>query len=133
MIDIDHFKHLNDEHGHRFGDICLIQAGRLIKETINDDQAIAARYGGEEFVVILPGATSEQARNKAEALRLAFAEYVVRDDDTAKIMTVSIGLTVDQPVDRAAWEKLLQAADSLLYTAKRNGRNQVAFLKESNS
>lgn len=133
MIDIDHFKHLNDEHGHRFGDICLIQAGRLIKETVNDDQAIAARYGGEEFVVILPGATSEQARNKAEALRLAFAEYVVRDDETAKIMTVSIGLTVDQPVDRAAWEKLLQAADSLLYTAKRNGRNQVAFLKESNS
>lgn len=133
MIDIDHFKHLNDEHGHRFGDICLIQAGRLIKETVNDDQAIAARYGGEEFVVILTGATSEQARNNAEALRLAFAEHVVRDDETVKIMTVSIGLTIDQPVDRAAWKKLLQTADSLLYTAKRNGRNQVAFLKESNS
>lgn len=131
MIDIDHFKKLNDEHGHRFGDICLIEAGRLIKETLGDDQAICARYGGEEFVVILPGATSDEARQKAEVLRLTFAGHIVQDENTKKIMTVSIGLTVDQPVDRAAWEKLLQAADSLLYTAKRNGRNQVAFIKES--
>lgn len=130
MIDIDHFKQLNDEHGHRFGDICLIQAGKMIKETTEHNNAICARYGGEEFVVILPKATLEQARETAESLRLAFAGHVVRDNDNESVMTVSIGLTVDQPVDRAAWEKLLQAADSLLYTAKRNGRNQVAFIKE---
>lgn len=131
MIDIDHFKQLNDEHGHRFGDICLIEAGKLITQTIDDNNAICARYGGEEFVIILPGYCSELAHDKAEALRRAFEGHVVRDEASEKVMTVSIGLTVEQPVDREAWEKLLQAADSLLYTAKRNGRNQVAFLHKN--
>ena len=131
MIDIDHFKHLNDEYGHRFGDICLIEAGRLIKNAIDDPDAICARYGGEEFVVILPNANSDQARQKAESLRRAFEGHVIKDQTVQKVMTVSIGLTVEQPVDREAWEKLLQAADTLLYTAKRNGRNQVAFIKQA--
>lgn len=133
MIDIDHFKQLNDSFGHRFGDLCLIDAGRLIRNVVAGQEAICARYGGEEFVVILPDASPEEAQNKAEALRLAFARHVVTDGANEKIMTISVGLTVEQPVDRSAWEKLLQAADSLLYTAKRNGRNQVAFLRNTGS
>ena len=133
MIDIDHFKQLNDNFGHRFGDLCLIDAGRLIRNVVAGQEAICARYGGEEFVVILPDASPEEAQNKAEALRLAFARHVVTDGANEKIMTISVGLTVEQPVDRSAWEKLLQAADSLLYTAKRNGRNQVAFLRNTGS
>jgi len=131
MIDIDHFKQLNDNYGHRFGDLCLIDAGKLIRDTVSDSNAICARYGGEEFVVILPDATADEARDKAEALRLAFARHSVSDGTIEKIMTISVGLTVDQPVDRSEWEKLLQAADTLLYTAKRNGRNQVAFLRKT--
>jgi len=133
MIDIDHFKQLNDNFGHRFGDLCLIDAGRLIRNVVAGQEAICARYGGEEFVVILPDASPEEAQNKAEALRLAFARHKVTDGANEKIMTISVGLTVEQPVDRSAWEKLLQAADSLLYTAKRNGRNQVAFLRNTGS
>jgi len=64
-------------------------------------------------------------------LRRAFEDHAVKDQAAEKVMTVSIGLTVEQPVDREAWEKLLQAADTLLYTAKRNGRNQVAFIKQA--
>jgi len=133
MIDIDHFKQLNDSFGHRFGDLCLIDAGRLIRNVVAGQEAICARYGGEEFVVILPDASPEEAQNKAEALRLAFARHIVTDGANEKVMTISVGLTVEQPVDRSAWEKLLQAADSLLYTAKRNGRNQVAFLRNTGS
>lgn len=133
MIDIDHFKQLNDTFGHRFGDLCLIDAGRLIRNTVEGEEAICGRYGGEEFVIILPGCTPDEAQQKAEALRLAFARHTVSDGVNKKVMTISVGLTIDQPVDRSAWEKLLQAADSLLYTAKRNGRNQVAFLKNTGS
>ena len=83
--------------------------------------------------MILPDASPEEAQEKAEALRLAFARHKVTDGANEKVMTISVGLTVEQPVDRSAWEKLLQAADSLLYTAKRNGLNQVAFLRNSGS
>lgn len=133
MIDIDHFKLLNDEYGHRFGDACLVDAGRLIREVTENHNSICARYGGEEFVVILPGADAREAQALAESLRQAFAAHEVSAYGMSRRMTVSIGLTVNSPVDSDAWEKLLQAADSLLYRAKRNGRNQVAFLMESSA
>ena len=127
LLDIDHFKKLNDNFGHAFGDLCLMEAAQLIRNCIKRPPDIAARYGGEEFVVLLPLTDQEGALNVAESIRAAFDAKRVEDGPHSVIVTVSIGVSSTVPPERDGHEKLLKRADELLYRAKQNGRNRVEW------
>jgi diguanylate cyclase (GGDEF)-like protein len=120
MIDIDHFKQLNDAHGHAYGDCVLRRVAQTLADGLRP-QDLAARYGGEEFAVLLPGISEEHAVAIAERIREA-----VQEDGTAagQPVTVSIGIASrsgDQPLTA-----LLDRADEALYRAKNAGRNRSA-------
>jgi len=124
MVDVDHFKSVNDRFGHAAGDHAL----RLIAETLRENTRVfdsLARYGGEEFVVVMPGTGPEDAAAAGERLRAAVAALPF-EPETGKpsMLTVSIGIACAdaQPVTP---DGLLHAADLALYEAKRGGRNQV--------
>ncbi|OGR50043.1 MAG: hypothetical protein A2X37_01080 [Elusimicrobia bacterium GWA2_66_18] len=123
LLDIDHFKSLNDRYGHPFGDQVLKRIGAVLGATVYDTDFVA-RYGGEEFVVLLPRAESEGARRKAEAIRDAIeAEVFSIGFETVRV-TVSIGLA-HFPRDAATPEELVAQADGAMYAAKSGGRNRV--------
>jgi len=119
VIDIDHFKSINDRFGHLFGDEVLLLIARLITRTFRGvDQLF--RFGGEEFIVVLDRAAAEGALTAFDRLRAAVQEY---DFPQVGDVTVSIGYTAIQPSDIPA--SCIERADAALYHAKRNGRNQL--------
>ncbi|TVM15847.1 GGDEF domain-containing protein [Oceanidesulfovibrio indonesiensis] len=139
MLDIDHFKHFNDTYGHRIGDQALTTVASLLKEYGKQFEAesespfIPARYGGEEFAVILPGAALDDAMDAAEAIlgKIRTYGFIIRDAGGA-VIDRNIRLTVSAGVAEALpeWtgniaERVLDAADKALYTAKREGRNRA--------
>ena len=118
MLDLDHFKKVNDEHGHRAGDAVLAVVARtLIERTRVSD--LVARYGGEEFVVLLPETDRAGAALVAESIRAIIAAA-----DTPVPVTVSIGVASSREAP-AGPEEVVQAADQALYEAKQAGRNTV--------
>lgn len=125
MVDIDHFKTLNDTHGHHVGDQVLRQVTSLLVKDMREVDTVA-RYGGEEFVIILPEATQEEALLVAERLRKAVqnSDFQIEDIRGHEKLTISIGLAV-YGVDATCRQKLLEYADAALYAAKARGRNQV--------
>ena len=126
MIDIDHFKSVNDRWGHATGDLVLKQVAETLRSRTRVFDSLA-RYGGEEFVIIMSGASANDATQAAERLRAAIqAMDFMPDDKTRHRLTVSIGVACST---RAAitTERLLGAADQALYRAKRHGRNRVEF------
>jgi len=123
MLDIDHFKKINDLHGHLAGDYVLKEVARLIQQRIRRDEVLA-RYGGEEFAVILPETNLEGARALAEGLREKIEESrFVFQNETIRV-TISIGVAMLLVDDRASLD-LIKRADERLYDAKRAGRNRV--------
>jgi len=123
VLDIDHFKRINDRHGHAGGDQTLVDVAERIRTACRSGD-IVARWGGEEFVMLLPETNGEQAAAFAERLREAFAvSPVLLDDGQPVAITASFGVAVR----RAAMnlDQLLQAADAALYRAKDAGRNRV--------
>lgn len=122
VMDIDHFKSVNDKFGHRTGDIILSRVAQVIRETIEPTD-IAARYGGEEFAVLLFEKSFEEAYTLMESFRKQLAE-LQHDELNRKVVTISIGLQSYSRFDTK--ETLFEAADALLYQAKKNGRNQTA-------
>jgi diguanylate cyclase (GGDEF)-like protein len=123
ILDIDHFKKLNDTYGHPAGDAALRSLARLLVQQLRKgDQA--ARYGGEEFVVILPGSDHERSMQAAERLRLALAKHRFVHDGSRIPLTASLGVAV-WPDDAREPDALLAAADRGLYAAKQSGRNRV--------
>jgi diguanylate cyclase (GGDEF)-like protein len=124
VIDIDHFKRLNDTYGHDAGDAVLERTGDLLRAaTRNSD--IATRFGGEEFAVVLPGATLATARNRAEAIRASFeAMRVEFAGQSIGPLTVSAGVAALPPHSQD-WGFTMHQADRALYTAKQAGRNKV--------
>lgn len=123
LLDIDHFKQLNDRYGHQFGDQVLRRVGELLGASVYDTDFVA-RYGGEEFVVVLPRAEPAGALRKAEAIRQALeAERFPRGFETVRV-TVSIGVA-HFPRDAQSGEELLGRADAAMYAAKSQGRNRV--------
>jgi diguanylate cyclase (GGDEF)-like protein len=127
MIDIDHFKAFNDRFGHLRGDELLEQFGEYLPSTLSQGE-IAARYGGEEFVVILPGATTEQAAERAESIRKGFeGEYAGEDG-----VTLSLGVGTWPSHGQSALE-LIDSADRALYDAKERGRNRVVVANAERS
>ncbi|MDK8464048.1 GGDEF domain-containing protein [Marinobacter sp. SS13-12] len=130
MCDVDHFKLFNDRYGHDGGDRCLQQIATTLKDIVSRPSDLVARYGGEEFALVLPGTGEEGARYLGEKLREAVRELAVPNADvgTGARITISVGVTsIDHfRSDEAAC--LLKRADTALYQAKENGRNQVVFL-----
>ncbi|MGH7643313.1 MAG: diguanylate cyclase [Candidatus Dormibacteria bacterium] len=127
MLDLDHFKAVNDSHGHPAGDRLLRQFASLMVETIRKSD-LAARYGGEEFVVVMANTSRTDAEVVADKIRSAVQEMVVHlDDGTEVLITVSVG-GVSFPEGSKGARNLLDLADRALYAAKRNGRNRVEFL-----
>jgi diguanylate cyclase (GGDEF)-like protein len=126
MIDLDHFKHINDHHGHAMGDAVLRGVGRVLRAGLRAID-IAGRYGGEELCVLLPGTSLAGALTAAESLRRAIAAAQYRDGEAVVQITASIGVAAtDQTVVAAAdADALLRCADASLYLAKQSGRNQV--------
>ena len=120
MIDLDHFKKLNDEHGHAFGDAVLRDTAMAIVGGLRETD-IVCRYGGEELVVILPDCNLDRAESKAEALR-ARVEALSQTHGAA--ISASFGVAA-VPYTSSGVMDLLAAADGALYRAKQNGRNQV--------
>lgn len=128
MLDVDHFKRINDQHGHAIGDQTLQSITHWIQEIL-PEQAFLGRLGGEEFALILPGQNAEQATEFSNQIRQTIADNTA-NHSTIPAVTVSLGVN---DVQRATDEidKLLSHADKALYQAKANGRNQVVRFQAS--
>ena len=125
LLDIDHFKQVNDNFGHLAGDECLAAVAKKADTTFHRPSDVVARYGGEEFAVILPYVTEANAYALAENLRLDIeSETFVADGHELKI-TISIGVATLTPDENNAPRDLIGAADNQLYAAKKGGRNLV--------
>lgn len=124
MLDVDHFKQLNDRYGHEAGDAVLRELAQVMQRGLRAEDIIC-RYGGEEFIIILPDMPPEIARDRAESLRHSVEEMrVACGPNTVHRVTVSIGVS-SYPADGVSQEMLVRAADENLYRAKRSGRNCV--------
>jgi diguanylate cyclase (GGDEF)-like protein len=130
MMDLDHFKTFNDTFGHAAGDAVLKAAAQVFVGSVRAED-IACRYGGEEFTIILPDLTLQIALQRAESIRRAVERLRVPigREETAEV-TVSIGVAM-YPADGETGDALLHRADMALYTAKRQGRNQIVSQQES--
>lgn len=122
MLDLDHFKRINDAHGHARGDLVLKQTTRAMQSTLRAGD-IVGRFGGEEFVVLLPGADLKQAMGAAERCRAAVAKMEIPDAPYLSI-TASVGVAAF-PDHGEDLDELLKASDSAMYAAKSNGRNRI--------
>ncbi|MFM2343009.1 MAG: hypothetical protein RLZZ592_2662 [Pseudomonadota bacterium] len=127
LIDLDHFKRINDTLGHPVGDACLSEVARRIGPALGHPGALLARYGGEEFVALLPGLSLAAAQACAERLRAAIAAEPVDSERGPVPVTASVGLSCRVPVSADEGAALLDEADQALYEAKRGGRNRVAI------
>jgi two-component system, sensor histidine kinase LadS len=125
MIDVDHFKQINDRHGHLIGDDSLRAIAQVLERHVRGTAAVLARYGGEEFAIVLPDAGLDAARSLAEAIRADVEAQTLRIETLAIRMTVSIGIYAVPPGYPCSAPDLLRHADSALYAAKRAGRNRV--------
>lgn len=124
LIDIDHFKHVNDAYGHQTGDVILKTLGELLFKIVRDSD-IAARYGGEEFALILPHTNFTTARETAERLRKTVESYDFEADQNHLQITISLGIASFPNETIETSKDLVESADKALYTAKKNGRNRV--------
>jgi diguanylate cyclase (GGDEF)-like protein len=124
MLDLDHFKHINDHYGHLFGDECLRTVAAELKAQIPRTTDTIARYGGEEFVVLLPDTNLEHAENIADRLVSSIASLQITHTDETITVTCSIGIACTIPNHHMNNQSLLRMADDALYQAKNNGRNQ---------
>lgn len=126
VLDIDHFKRINDSHGHPFGDLVLKTVAERMQETLRKYD-IVGRIGGEEFLIIAPGTTVHDAVVLAERVRSAIGDDVISDGAIQVNITASAGIAIAEEPDDTV-DSLLKRADNALYKAKREGRNRVAVL-----
>jgi len=123
MLDLDHFKQVNDTYGHPAGDKVIKAAAHLLRQRLRKTDAVG-RYGGEEFVAVLPRCNREEARTLMEDVRQRFNDITFTADQRSFNVTLSVGIAAFRPgVERA--EQLLQEADAALYRAKAEGRNRI--------
>jgi diguanylate cyclase (GGDEF)-like protein len=124
MVDIDHFKHINDQHGHLAGDRVLKHVVQVLGQRVRS-QDLVARFGGEEFVVLAPDTSAVGAVQLAESLRAAMLAQPARWADQVLPITVSVGVVSLTPGNTTSWQELVELADRALYEAKRLGRDRV--------
>jgi len=125
MIDLDHFKSINDRYGHLAGDDCLRWSARRIGRILRPHDALLARFGGEEFVAAIPGCDLPAAGDIAESIRRALGDDPCSSSDTRIRVTASIGVHVIDPAVESGVDHALGSADRALYAAKANGRDCV--------
>jgi len=125
IIDIDHFKLVNDTHGHSAGDVCLVTLAKLMKSILRRSSDIGCRYGGEEFCIILPETNTVGAMAFAEELRALVEAHKFTIETGDIMLTVSCGVSTYLQQGDAKPVDIFNAADKALYQAKKNGRNQV--------
>lgn len=131
FIDIDHFKKVNDGHGHLVGTRLLVEVAKLMQRTLRETDLIY-RYGGDEYVLILPGATDEVARMVGKRMLKAIKEHpfhVTKESKQPMHLSVSIGLA-GYPVDAKSRDDILDIADRMMYQAKESGRGRVCHAGE---
>jgi diguanylate cyclase (GGDEF)-like protein len=124
IADLDHFKRINDTHGHQAGDRVLQEGARRMKSAIRGYDALG-RYGGEEFLIVLPGCDCAAARTQAERVRAAFSAEPFVVDNASFPLTCSIGAACSKSPGHEKLSSLVRAADVALYDAKDRGRNRV--------
>jgi diguanylate cyclase len=126
MLDIDHFKKVNDTHGHLMGDRVIQAVGEILRTSVTHESHAAARYGGEEFAILMPRASVDHSTSVAESVRERTKAIKIRKRDTQEVLfsvTLSGGVASLQPGDDAA--ALIARADAALYQAKQTGRDRV--------
>jgi diguanylate cyclase (GGDEF)-like protein len=128
LFDIDHFKQVNDRHGHLTGDAVLVRTARAV-EALLPGNALFGRFGGEEFILVLPGTATEAALEFAERLRQAVAGA----GGGGPVVTLSVGVACTADAPDADMETLIEAADRALYEAKTAGRNRVMLARRAAS
>ncbi|WKY43543.1 diguanylate cyclase [Eubacteriaceae bacterium ES2] len=129
FIDVDYFKNYNDTYGHLAGDQCLYIIAQIFESTLGRSTDMAFRYGGEEFIILLPEATKEEALKTANMLLFQIEKEAIPHCQSLvkNCVTVSMGVSSMIPSLDTSAAKLIQDADTALYQAKENGRNQVQF------
>ena len=128
LVDIDHFKNVNDRYGHAYGDKCLIAVAQLLDQYSENAGGFAGRFGGEEFACILPYQESEELVLHAQHMlkRIANLAFAYRGNSFS--VTASLGVSELELNDSInAIDSALRAADNQLYAAKRDGRNRASF------
>jgi len=132
MVDLDHFKSMNDTHGHFAGDAVLREAARRMQDSIRQYDSIG-RYGGEEFLILLPNCDEESTHRQAERMRGQLAQAPVGEFEDSFTLTASFGATCASAGYPASVEGLIRRADEAMYLAKKHGRNRVEFLSYSSA
>jgi diguanylate cyclase len=125
MLDIDHFKPVNDTYGHQMGDECLRMVGEILRASLRSPSDTGARYGGEEFAMILPDTDYEDALAVVERVRARIHASPVEFDGVVLELTLSAGVTAHSVNESVTPDQLLMEADEALYHAKETGRNRV--------
>jgi diguanylate cyclase (GGDEF)-like protein len=128
MVDVDHFKLVNDRYGHAAGDAVLREAATRLRETCRETDTIG-RYGGEEFIVLFPETSGQDAMVVADRVRLAFCGAAFTAGGVGLHLTASIGIATWAP-SMSVPASLYSAADRALYQAKERGRNRAELLDE---
>lgn len=123
MGDLDHFKMVNDTFGHVAGDAVLVEVARRIKKNLRIYDTVG-RYGGEEFLLVLPGCAAEEAKLIANRILNSIQSQPVLFQNNAITVKISLGLAFNKVGERTELNDIVQAADSVLYQAKQNGRNR---------
>jgi diguanylate cyclase (GGDEF) domain len=127
LVDLDHFKSINDANGHFAGDFALQESARRMQASIRPYDSIG-RYGGEEFLVVLPGCNQDCTQKQAERMRVAISGTPAQLPDRQLLVTGSFGCTSVSDASAVTAEQLIRMSDEALYLAKRTGRNRVEFL-----
>lgn len=127
IVDLDHFKSVNDNHGHLAGDAVLCEAARRMQGAIRQYDTIG-RYGGEEFLLLLPGCDDQSSYTQADRLRKQIENAELSLNEISLRLTASFGVTCAMPGEPWTPEALIRKADEALYLAKKLGRNRVEFL-----
>lgn len=128
MVDIDFFKMLNDTYGHQYGDDSLVKIGQVLKKYGKRPSDICARYGGEEFVLAFGNSTTVQVLPLVHQLQEEISALKILNEaaPAGEFVTISAGVATMYPAGDVDESTLIEAADNLLYVAKRTGRNQIA-------
>jgi len=124
LVDVDHFKVVNDELGHLFGDEALKQVAHRLRSGLRNYDSVG-RYGGEEFLLVLPGCDLAAAVVREEQIRAGISATAVKTAAAQRSVTVSVGVAVSKGAGEGDAERVLDASDVALYEAKKNGRNRV--------
>jgi diguanylate cyclase (GGDEF)-like protein len=129
MLDLDHFKNVNDRFGHHTGDAVLSAVGQTLLKSLRASD-VRCRWGGEEFLLVLPDSSLERARRTSDKLRQRIAETPVRAGDHVIHVTASIGITMTRAGERDL-QQCLMRADRAMYQAKNLGRNRISVIMDA--